>query len=88
MFHFLTELDERDDYRASLDRCLQPAGYVVVDAFGPDGSTTCSGLPIERTLTMSYRPISPALGLLSTSGRDDENPWDTTQQFNVLQRET
>ena len=48
VYHFLTEPDERDDYLASLNRSLEPDGWVVVATFGPDGPTTCSGLPIVR----------------------------------------
>lgn len=89
VFHFLTKLDERDDYRASLERCLQPAGYVVIAAFGPDGPTTCSGLPIVRYTHDELAAEFPGYRLLSTSGEDHETPWGTTQQFTavLLQRE-
>ena len=89
VFHFLIELDERDDYRASLERCLQPGGYVVVATFGPDGPTTCSGLPIVRYTHEELAAEFPGYRLLSTSGEDHVTPWGTTQQFTavLLQRE-
>ncbi len=89
VFHFLTELDERDDYRASLDRCIQPSGYVVVATFGPDGPTTCSGLPIVRYTHDELVAEFPGYRLLSTSGEDHQTPWGATQQFTavLLQRE-
>ena len=63
VFHFLTEPDERDDYLASLERSLRPDGWVVIATFGPDGPTTCSGLPIVR-----YSPrISPLSSPVSSS---------------------
>lgn len=84
VFHFLTELDERDDYRASLERCLQPAGYVVVATFGPDGPTTCSGLPIVRYTHDELVAEFPGYRLLSTSGEDHLTPWGATQQFTAV----
>lgn len=90
VYHFLTELDERDDYRASLGRCVRPGGYVVIATFGPDGPTTCSGLPIVRYTHDELVAEFPGYRLLSTSGEDHVTPWGTRQQFTavLLQRET
>ncbi len=84
VFHFLTELDERDDYRASLDRCVQPRGHVVVATFGPDGPTTCSGLPIVRYTHEELVAEFPGYEVLSTSGEDHVTPWGSTQQFTAV----
>ncbi len=84
VFHFLTELDEREDYRASLDRCLRPGGYAVVATFGPDGPSTCSGLPIVRYTHDELAAEFPGFTLLSTSGEEHVTPWGTTQQFTAL----
>ena len=89
VFHFLTEEDERDDYRSSLARCLGPGGYAVVATFGPDGPETCSGLPIVRYTHAELAAEFPGFRVLSTSGEDHVTPWGTTQQFTalLLQRE-
>ncbi len=89
VFHFLTELDERDDYRASLERCVEPGAHVVVATFGPDGPETCSGLPIVRYTHEELVAEFPGFRLLSTSGEEHVTPWGTTQQFTavLLQRE-
>ncbi len=89
VFHFLTEQDERDDYRSSLARCLRPDGYAVVATFGPDGPETCSGLPIVRYTHAELAAEFPGFRVLSTSGEDHVTPWGTTQQFTalLLQRE-
>lgn len=84
VFHFLTEPDERDDYRASLERCLEPGGVVVVATFGPDGPTTCSGLPIVRYTHQELAAEFPGFTLLSTSGEEHVTPWGTTQQFTAI----
>jgi ubiquinone/menaquinone biosynthesis C-methylase UbiE len=84
VYHFLTEPDERDDYRASLERCLHPGGWLVVATFGPDGPTTCSGLPIVRYTHDELAAEFPAYQLAATSGEDHVTPWGTTQQFTAV----
>lgn len=90
VFHFLTEQDERDDYRASLSRCLAPGGFAVVATFGPDGPTTCSGLPIVRYTHADLAAEFPGFELLATSGEEHLTPWGTAQQFTavLLRRQT
>lgn len=60
VYHFLTEPEERADYLASLERSLRPGGWLVVATFGPDGPTTCSGLPIVRYTHAELAASSPA----------------------------
>jgi cyclopropane fatty-acyl-phospholipid synthase-like methyltransferase len=84
VYHFLTEQDERDDYLASVERCLDPDGWVVVATFGPDGPTTCSGLPIVRYTHEELAAQFPGYELVSTSGEDHVTPWGTTQQFTAV----
>ena len=84
VFHFLTEPDEREDYRASLDRCVAPGGWVVVATFGPDGPSTCSGLPIVRYTHDQLRAQFPDYELVSTAGDDHVTPWGSTQQFTAV----
>ena len=84
VFHFLTEPDERDDYRASLERCLRTRGWAVVATFGPDGPTTCSGLPIVRYTHEQLAAEFPGFELVDTAGEDHETPWGTTQQFTAV----
>jgi len=48
VFHFLTEPDQRERYRALLHDALAPEGVVLLATFAADGPTTCSGLPVRR----------------------------------------
>jgi SAM-dependent methyltransferase len=48
VFHFLTGAEQRQQYVDALSDQLVPGGHVVMVAFGPDGPTSCSGLPVER----------------------------------------
>lgn len=84
VYHFLIEPDERADYFASLERCLRPGGRVIVATFGPDGPTTCSGLPIVRYTHQELVAEFPRYELIATSGEDHMTPWGTTQQFTAV----
>ncbi len=84
VFHFLIDEEERDDYRASLGRCLEPGGWVVVATFGPDGPETCSGLPIVRYTHEELAAEFPGYDLVDTAGEDHLTPWGTSQQFTAI----
>jgi SAM-dependent methyltransferase len=84
VYHFLTEEDEREDYFASLERSLRPGGWLVVATFGPDGPTTCSGLPIVRYTHEELAAQFPGYQEVDRSGEDHVTPWGTTQQFTAL----
>jgi len=84
VYHFLTEPDEREDYLVSLERCLRPGGWVVVATFGPDGPTTCSGLPIVRYTHEELAAEFADYELVSTAGEDHVTPWGSTQQFTAV----
>jgi SAM-dependent methyltransferase len=89
VYHFLTEPDERADYLASLRRNLRPGGWAVVATFGPDGPTTCSGLPIVRYTHVELAARFPGFELVATSGEEHVTPWGTSQQFTaILLRQT
>jgi SAM-dependent methyltransferase len=84
VFHFLTEPDERADYLTSLRRSLEPGGWVVVATFGPDGPTTCSGLPIVRYSHAELAAEFSDYQLIATAGEDHLTPWGTSQQFTAV----
>lgn len=48
VFHFLTDLDQRDHYRELLGAGISAGGYLVMAAFALDGPERCSGLPVTR----------------------------------------
>jgi trans-aconitate methyltransferase len=85
VFHFLIDLEERDAYQASLARSLEPGGWCVVATFGPDGPTTCSGLPIVRyTHAELAAEFAQGFDVVATAGEDHFTPWGTSQQFTAL----
>ncbi|MEQ7845699.1 class I SAM-dependent methyltransferase [Nocardioides kribbensis] len=81
VFHFLTKEDEREDYRASLDRHTGPGAWAVITTFGPAGPTTCSGLPAVRYTHEALAAEFPGWELVDTAGDDHQTPWGTVQQF-------
>ena len=81
VYHFLTEEDERDDYRASLDRHIDPGSWLVVATFGPEGPRTCSGLPIVRYTHEALAAEFPGYDLVGIAGDEHETPWGSIQQF-------
>ena len=85
VFHFLTQVEERDEYRASLLRALAPDGWLVVATFGPDGPLTCSGLPIMRyTHEELAAEFESDFDVVATSDEEHLTPWGTSQQFTAL----
>ncbi|GAB2959245.1 class I SAM-dependent methyltransferase [Streptomyces pseudoechinosporeus] len=84
VYHFLTEPDERADYLTSLNRSLRPGGRLVVATFGPDGPTTCSGLPIVRYTHTELAAQFPGYELVDTAGEEHRTPWGTSQQFTAI----
>ena len=84
VYHFLTEPEERSEYLTSLRRSVQPEGWLVVATFGPDGPTTCSGLPIVRYTHDELAAQFPGFELVDTAGEDHLTPWGTNQQFTAV----
>jgi SAM-dependent methyltransferase len=84
VFHFLVDAEARDDYRASLARSLEPGGWLVVATFGPDGPTTCSGLPIVRYTHEELAAEFPDFDLIETADEEHLTPWGNIQQFTAV----
>lgn len=84
VYHFLTEPEEREDYLDSLRRTVTEDAWLVVATFGPDGPTTCSGLPIVRYTHEELAAQFPGFELVGTSGEEHLTPWGTDQQFTAV----
>jgi len=48
VFHFLTSVQDREQYRGVLDDATEPGAIAVLGCFAPDGPRQCSGLPVAR----------------------------------------
>jgi len=82
VLHFMVEPSDREGYLATLRRSLRSGGHAILAAFGPQGPTRCSGLPVVR---YSAAKLSLLLGgdfeLLSSRLQDHRTPSGATQQF-------
>jgi len=82
VFHFLTEHEQRRRYVAQVLRALRPGGYAIVGAFGPQGPTQCSGLPVARYSSDElHGEFGSPFHLLDHSTSLHTTPWGSTQQF-------
>lgn len=48
VFHFLTDLRDRQRYVEMMKRAVKPGGQVIISAFALQGPPKCSGLSVER----------------------------------------
>lgn len=82
VFHFLVEPERRRRYVAQVLKALRPGGFAIVAAFGPEGPTQCSGLPVAR---YSYDALHDEFGspfhLVDHATSVHTTPWGATQQF-------
>lgn len=82
VFHFLTDPADQASYADVARRVVRPGGLLVLATFGPDGPTSCSGLPTARhdaddlalTFASGFEPVA-ALEQAHTT------PSGATQQF-------
>ncbi len=82
VFHFLTDPADRAAYVALVRRSVRPGGHVIVAAFGLDGPTQCSGLPVVRyTPDALHSQFGGAFELLEHLNEDHRTPSGAVQQF-------
>ena len=82
VFHFLTELADRDRYRQRLSEMLKPGGSAIIATFARDGPEKCSGLPVAR---YSPETLASELGagftLVESHAHLHTTPWGANQAF-------
>lgn len=82
VFHFLTEPAQRQAYVAQVTRALRPGGFAIVGAFGPQGPTQCSGLPVARySGDALHGEFGAPFRLLDHTVSVHKTPWGADQQF-------
>ncbi|CAN5764275.1 class I SAM-dependent methyltransferase [soil metagenome] len=82
VFHFLTEPPDRSAYIDALVKATRAGSSVIIATFGPDGPTSCSGLPVAR---YSSREMQDVLGdgfeLVESTREDHRTPGGGSQRF-------
>jgi ubiquinone/menaquinone biosynthesis C-methylase UbiE len=82
VFHFMVAEADRRAYLETAARSIKPGGDLIIATFGPQGPTTCSGLPVTR---YGAADLAQALGadleLEAARIVDHGTPSGKTQQF-------
>ena len=82
VFHFMVSAADQEGYLATLRRTLRLGGHLIIATFGPEGPTTCSGLPVAR---YGAEDLSSRLGdgfdLVSAAIEEHVTPSGNLQQF-------
>jgi ubiquinone/menaquinone biosynthesis C-methylase UbiE len=82
VFHFLTEPADRAAYVEQVRRSVRPGGHVIVAAFGPEGPTQCSGLPVVRyDPEQLHAQFGSRFELLDHLSESHRTPAGAVQQF-------
>jgi len=82
VFHFLTDPEDRRRYAAQVHHAVRPDGYVIVAAFGPDGPTVCSGLPVVRYAPAAlHAELGEGFHLVESTREQHRTPAGRSQEF-------
>jgi trans-aconitate methyltransferase len=84
VFHFLTDTEERERYRAVLRRALAPGGRLIVATFADDGPQRCSGLPTARYSPADLAAEFSDYRVLHTAREEHHTPSGGVQPFTWL----
>lgn len=84
VLHFLTDDDDRDAYRATLDATLAADGQGVIATFAPSGPERCSGLTVRRYGRADLEAfLGGGFSMLESYEFDHATPSGTVQRFHV-----
>ena len=82
VFHFLTDVTDRERYIAQVRRAVRVGGHVLVATFAEDGPSRCSGLEVAR---YSPQGLHGAFGsdfrLIASRREEHLTPRGTRQAF-------
>lgn len=82
VFHFLTEAEQREGYKETLEAATHAGSLIILATFAPDGPEQCSGLPVRR---YDAEALATELGLgftLLEEWREPHvTPWGASQSF-------
>jgi 2-polyprenyl-3-methyl-5-hydroxy-6-metoxy-1,4-benzoquinol methylase len=82
VFHFLTEVEERQAYVAQVLHALKPGGHIIVATFAEDGPLQCSGLPVVRySAEALHAEFGAPFQLIEHHREEHQTPFGTKQKF-------
>lgn len=82
VFHFLTDVADRERYLDVLRKSLQSRGHFLLATFGPEGPKRCSGLEIQRySVEMLKALLEPDFRIRAYEIKEHRTPMGATQEF-------
>ena len=82
VFHFLTDVVDRDTYIDRLGSALNPGGSAIISTFALDGPEKCSGLPVVRYTAESLASeLGDRFALVESRRHVHTTPWGANQVF-------
>lgn len=82
VFHFLTDVRDRQKYVDSVRQSVNVGGHVIVATFAPDGPEKCSGLNVMRYDPDSlHGEFGAEFQLIESVREDHRTPFGTQQKF-------
>lgn len=82
VFHFMTDLADREAYVDRLSTALHPGSHAIIATFALDGPERCSGLPVVRYSPKSLAvTLGPRFELITDQRHLHVTPWGTQQSF-------
>lgn len=82
VFHFLTDVADRQAYVSQVLRAVKAGGHVIVATFGPSGPLSCSGLETVRyNADELHAQFGAKFHLANHATENHSTPWGTVQQF-------
>lgn len=81
-FHFLTNLDQINQYLEIVNSALLPKGNLLISTFSKNGPEKCSGLPIHQYSEIELKSLF-AKYFYNTKCFEDTHitPWGSAQSF-------
>jgi hypothetical protein len=81
-FHFLTQLEQIDQYLGVVNTALRHGGHLIISTFSKDGPEKCSGLPVHQYSDFELKKLFEG-NFINTECFEDPHitPWGKTQSF-------
>lgn len=82
VFHFLTDVSERERYVEQVRGSVRVGGSAIIATFASDGPTKCSGLPVARYEPQElHRQFGSDFQLCESTREEHRTPAGATQPF-------
>lgn len=82
VFHFLTQLDDRQRYIEAVRHAVRRGGHIIIGSFASDGPDHCSGLEVMRYNPESlHHEFGEDFELVDSVRETHHTPFGTEQNF-------